>query len=50
MKSLNYAKIDSLVCDNPNQVHEGGFQKFHKFYDHALQTGERGNPNEVTSI
>ena len=44
MKFLHWEQIDSQVCRNLNQVREGGFQKFHKFYDHDLQIGEKREP------
>lgn len=40
---------DSPVHHNPNQFHEGEFQKFHKFYDHDLQKDGKKSPNRVTS-
>jgi len=46
LKFEHWEQIDSQEYRNLNQVREGGFQKFHKFYARDLQTGEKRNPNK----
>lgn len=44
-----WSQNDSPVHHNPNQFHEGEFQKFHKFCDYDLQKDGKKSPNRVTS-
>ena len=44
-----WSQNDSPVHHNPDQFHEGEFQKFHKFCDYDLQKDGKKSPNRVTS-